>query len=101
MHFVFFFRGSESHRIESCSFAFDLGGALHGLRRRQPKIGKPDSIDGGLALVTRLFVLENLSSSLVGLVSDVVGPCLPHGETRVDLERINLMSRRDCIVQFR
>ena len=94
MHFVFFFRGSESHRIKSCSFCLDLVDA-------RPKIGKPDGIDVGLALANALFVLENLSSSLVGLVSDVVGPCLPHGETRVDLERINLMSRRDCIVQFR
>ena len=66
----------------------------------RPKIDKPDSRDGALALATRLSVLENRSSSLVGLVSDVVGPVLRTAETRVDLERDN-MSRRDCILRFR
>ena len=73
-----------------------------------PKIGKLDSRDGvlthgkaGLALANRVFVLENRSSSLSGLVADIVGLVLPTAETRVDLERINLMSRRDSILQFR
>ena len=79
----------------------DSVGALHGLRRISPEIGQLDSRDGALALVTRLFVLEIRSGSLVGLVSDVVGPVLRTAETRVDLERINLMSRRDSLVQFR
>ena len=71
-------------------------------------LGKPDGIVVGLALANALFVLVaeqgvslNLSSSLVGLVSDVVGLVLRTSETRVDLERINLMSRRDSLVQFR
>ena len=88
-------------KLQLCLDLVDASGVSRALH---PKIRKLDSRDGALALATRLFVPEIRSGSLVGLVADVVGPCLPHGETRVDLERINLMSRHDCIwpkVQFR